>query len=141
MRYVFDEIKYYSIVHSTSLWRISSMTSRETPDRMSFLLASQNVRCHMFGVVRTGDLYGADAQCCAALRAPRRHHHSAHGKHCMQLMMAEGASATHTHSLLILSLSLSMRAHSIIHRTTARRISSVHCKSTEKLMVFFLHAS
>ena len=41
------------------------MTSRETPDRMSFLLASQNVRCHMFGVVRTGDLYGADAQRCA----------------------------------------------------------------------------
>ena len=33
------------------------MTSRETPDRMSFLPASStahNVRCHMFGVVRTG---------------------------------------------------------------------------------------
>ena len=74
---------------------------------------------------------GADAQRCA-----RRRHHSAHGKLCMQLMMAESASATHTLSPDPLSLSLSMRAHSIIHRTTARRISSVHCKSTEKLMFF-----
>ena len=48
-RYVFDEIKYYSIVH----FRTNGGASRETPDRMSFLPASSH-GCHMFGVVRTG---------------------------------------------------------------------------------------
>ena len=76
----------------------------------------------------------------AALRAPRR----AATTTTLRMVSTvcswwwQRAPLPHTHTLSPdpLSLSLSMRAHSIIHRTTARRISSVHCKSTEKLMVF-----